>query len=562
MSARLVLSRIADFPDESDYALTDKTRPNPWVSALDLAPRSIGDLGTRDHTLLTNLSGDRHPDHFYLLGRAGGQNVIGGTGASEVMVMRGTSNANLGLIQLESPLQIQSVAAATALESHAVTYSPTENYTAAFVGGGMDMSPTIDFSNSTFIWEAFRGAPTITSGVNPAFAAFTVLQALPVLRTTSGFKPLNALVLNAGPTLENDGGTFGLPNTTTAIIINAVPQVRVRQSFDVLNMATTTAMQWQPTYSTVSGSAIDFGVIRLGWAKNPTVALFQPSAGLESMSAYYAFDVDNITFGGNVPKVALRSALAPATNAYFLQNNGGAESDFGAGSAGWNDNAGVELGSGDNVLINWNGSALEFAFAAFGENLTVTNPADDRLLFNTTEGDGEFNFNCDRFSLGAQTGAVGNQVGVFVAGARSTGVAGEWSDFLLTQAANITIDHAMGLVAGWTINAPSMTLGTGSVTSAGALNIGGNPNQGSVNRFGLRILSNPSGGSGVNAALWITAGRSRFDGIVDINNGIALGGGAAATLGTIGGSGPTAAAQAQWVQIEINGVNHWIPVWT
>ena len=77
-----------------------------------------------------------------------------------------------------------------------------------------------------------------------------------------------------------------------------------------------------------------------------------------------------------------------------------------------------------------------------------------------------------------------------------------------------------------------------------------------------RIISNPSGGGGVNAALWVTAGASRFDGRVDINNGIALGGGATATLGTIGGSGPTAAAQAQWVEIDIGGTAHWIPVWT
>ena len=33
------------------------------------------------------------------------------------------------------------------------------------------------------------------------------------------------------------------------------------------------------------------------------------------------------------------------------------------------------------------------------------------------------------------------------------------------------------------------------------------------------------------------------------------------TLGTIGGAGPTATAQAQWVEIDIGGVAHWIPVW-
>lgn len=58
--------------------------------------------------------------------------------------------------------------------------------------------------------------------------------------------------------------------------------------------------------------------------------------------------------------------------------------------------------------------------------------------------------------------------------------------------------------------------------------------------------------------------NNRLEGIseLEVNNGVALGGGATATLGTIGGSGPTAAAQAQWLEIEISGVSHWIPVWT
>lgn len=48
---------------------------------------------------------------------------------------------------------------------------------------------------------------------------------------------------------------------------------------------------------------------------------------------------------------------------------------------------------------------------------------------------------------------------------------------------------------------------------------------------------------------------------LDVNNGVALGGGAAPTLGTIGGTGPTAAAQSKWLEIKIGGTSHWIPVW-
>lgn len=40
-----------------------------------------------------------------------------------------------------------------------------------------------------------------------------------------------------------------------------------------------------------------------------------------------------------------------------------------------------------------------------------------------------------------------------------------------------------------------------------------------------------------------------------------LGGGAAATLGTIGGSGPVSAAQNSWIQITSNAGAYWVPVW-
>lgn len=41
----------------------------------------------------------------------------------------------------------------------------------------------------------------------------------------------------------------------------------------------------------------------------------------------------------------------------------------------------------------------------------------------------------------------------------------------------------------------------------------------------------------------------------------ALGGGAAPTLGTIGGSGPAATAQNSWLKIKINGTASYLPVW-
>ncbi len=50
-------------------------------------------------------------------------------------------------------------------------------------------------------------------------------------------------------------------------------------------------------------------------------------------------------------------------------------------------------------------------------------------------------------------------------------------------------------------------------------------------------------------------------GVVDFTTLDALGGGAAPTFGTIGGTGPTVAAQATWLKIKISGTDHWLPAW-
>lgn len=68
---------------------------------------------------------------------------------------------------------------------------------------------------------------------------------------------------------------------------------------------------------------------------------------------------------------------------------------------------------------------------------------------------------------------------------------------------------------------------------------------------------------GTNAAItrsysiWTGANQTRHDNIAITS----AGGGATATLGTIGGSGPTTAAQNKWVPINLDGTNYWFPVW-
>ena len=51
-------------------------------------------------------------------------------------------------------------------------------------------------------------------------------------------------------------------------------------------------------------------------------------------------------------------------------------------------------------------------------------------------------------------------------------------------------------------------------------------------------------------------------GVIDFHYAtVALGGGVAPTLGTIGGSGPAAAAQNSWLKVQVNGTASYIPIW-
>jgi len=94
--------------DHTQYALADKTRPDPWVAAGDLAARSLADLGTRAHDLLTGLSDDDHAQYALLAGRAGGQALIGGQAAGEHLTLQSTADASRGYVRAQDDLQLLS----------------------------------------------------------------------------------------------------------------------------------------------------------------------------------------------------------------------------------------------------------------------------------------------------------------------------------------------------------------------------------------------------------------------------------------------------------------------
>ena len=67
-----------------------------------------------DHGLLSGLGDDDHTQYTLLAGRAGGQDIIGGTGVSDSLTLESTSNGTKGTIDLLDPTRVDDIDALTA----------------------------------------------------------------------------------------------------------------------------------------------------------------------------------------------------------------------------------------------------------------------------------------------------------------------------------------------------------------------------------------------------------------------------------------------------------------
>ena len=112
--------------------------------------------------------------------------------------------------------------------------------------------------------------------------------------------------------------------------------------------------------------------------------------------------------------------------------------------------------------------------SGFDDQLQISNPAADRLLFSAAV-DTEFTFNtANGFSIGNQTGANGNQFGNIVTGNLIPATAGDYVGILLTHSENYDNNNlSRGRVTAWVINGFSYDGSTGTITESDTLTIGG-----------------------------------------------------------------------------------------
>lgn len=438
-----------------------------------MATTKLQTARAQDHGTQAGLLDDDHVQYLLLSGRLGGQIALGGTGAGDRLDLRGSVDTGLGRIHCLSPVEIEGVSAG---DQVALRYRPTFTTGGVFNGGLAASAADVTVDNATFIWALLAETSTYRQTVNPGFAAFTLFNALPTVVNAGDVNLVQALVLNIGAVHER--ATTGTSTTAGVTGVNFVPQTRASANGATMSRTEQTAVNCAPTFSTVAGSTADLGTVRGLRCLAPAVALLQPQAGTETLTAYYGIDFADITFPSSGDKVVVRSALTDASDRFFLQNNGGARSSFGGGDlldCGQvqiaSDVDGVVLGAGLDVAIRFDGTRLVFD-PSVGDQVRWQ-LATGSLVLDSDNASAELRMGYQRFALG-QTGALGNQIGVFVAPAFTVSTPGEWSDFLLTQAGNLDLSgQALSNVDAWRINPRSITLSGGSIADIATLRVNG-----------------------------------------------------------------------------------------
>jgi hypothetical protein len=395
------------------------------------------------------------------------------------------ADATTGFVNLDSPVIFGPYSGVTGA-LYGFTYNATETFTAGFVGGGLSFAGQITFSNSLFIYESFRGAPTITSDVAPGFAAYTVLQSLPLLvaGSAAGENPLAPIVLNAAPSIRNP--VSGVRSITDSTGVNVTTQMQATAAFAVMTADTTTGLTMAPKFSTVATSQISFGIVRGLWGQNIIPGLFQPSAGIEVMDRYALVDCANIAFGGSVERAVVRSEMIAGVGKWFMLNVGGAESDFGLGDIHLDNSTFMKFGntiSDPGMVLFWDPGTGQFRFSTFFDvggsplALNSTSASEWRL--------GQLN---DSFRIGLQIDVNAISFGTVTAtpddanwfalyGApnlRTPNVPGEYADILYSAAGSLDIDGlAMSEVSSLKVNSLGILLSGGSIDDLANVRIEG-----------------------------------------------------------------------------------------
>jgi hypothetical protein len=457
------------------------------------------------HSSLIGLGADDHLQYLLLAGRAGGQAAFGGTAASEVLALRGSTDADLGFVDILSPVRIDVDWTVTSVLD-VVRWDSTIPSSGLAVAAFIRVAPVITIDSGLFIFGTVIDQGRYLQTVAPGFAVHTLFLAQPNLETsTAAVQPNQIFCYAAQPQMENDGAGVLATPIANVIGVTFTPQLITRQVGDTLSATNLTGLSVSPNFSTVAVSTVNFGTIRGVHCVQPVVGLFQPGAGLELMTAYIGLQFNAMTFAGNVTKSVIRSFLNDATNARLIDNLGTAQSDFGAGDVHLDDNTGLKFGNtvgAPDIFLFWDTGTNSFRFSPFfgtgGNPLDFTGTAaDEWILGGPGLGDIGIGFDVNAISFGTvlPTPNTNNWFTIFAGpNGRQAFVAGEYSDVLWTASGSIDVNgQVLTDLQAFKINSPAVILNGGTIQDMSNLFVDAMPSFGATRHQALRVLGRTRG---------------------------------------------------------------------
>ncbi len=326
---------------------------------------SLTTAGDGDDITLTQTSGGNQvadtSDFLWKLGKAGGQVAIGGTGAGEELVLQGSTDADRGRVVARGGLNLE-WDWTTDSDVTAMRIANTIPASGNLISANIFVQNTIGVNNGVFIMSALDDASQLTWSVSPGFAVTTLFFARQSYRSsTAGVAPAQSFTYAAQSSYWLTGA--GDVTTSNYRALSFAPIIRVDNSGDRQRITNTVGVYVGPLYNTRNAnSTADFGTIRGVHMNNAATVFLGQALGTEICTNWIGLDVAALT-GLTVSGVraAVRSSIASGASNYLLQNLGGAQSDFGAGDAHFNDSTWITFGNtvaAPDAGIQWDGSNL------------------------------------------------------------------------------------------------------------------------------------------------------------------------------------------------------------
>lgn len=296
--------------------------------------RYLQNVSGEDHGTLAGLTDDDHTQYVLLAGRSGGQLVYGGTGATDELELRGSTNAAKGFIKTSSRILVEhseTTGTGLAAISYSILQDDTFTVNAVENTGFISYVPTIDWDINIGFVRCVNAAPTITSDTNPALSGFLLFDGAPVLKTEGTNSPLPPVIFNAIPTMQQTAAATATVAIADGLRFNPTTKADIASS--VLTVTEQNAVTFTPGANAVNAtSTANLGTLRGLWCKTTT----HTGSGTTTITDHIGLDFQNDTKAVTGERAVVRSALNSHANNWFLKNDGTAKIDLGTANFGIN----------------------------------------------------------------------------------------------------------------------------------------------------------------------------------------------------------------------------------